>query len=236
MSHEGDPAANRPGVSLASRIPFVATIIGLLALGLASTLLLSTRAAEDSYQLSEQRAVNQELSERSAALQRDVEIANSAPELARRATQLGMIPTRDVPRLLVLPDGVVQVIGTPAPASGPPAPDFASGTPRVATSGPTGTTGSAPSGSAGSEALTPVRTGTSAGTSTNPTGASQSGSVPSQPGTAAAQQDSVAEPAPSPVPVQPRQAAEPAAPVQPAPADGQPPVGEQQVPIVGGDR
>ncbi|MGB7361700.1 MAG: hypothetical protein WA931_01570, partial [Rhodococcus sp. (in: high G+C Gram-positive bacteria)] len=133
VSHESGPKADRTAASVGGRIPFVASIIGLLAVGLASTLLLSTRAAEGSYVLSADRAVNQSLSEQAAALQRDVEIANSAPELARRATQQGMIPTSDVPRLVVQPDGVVQVIGTPEPAAGPPAPDFASATPRAGT-------------------------------------------------------------------------------------------------------
>lgn len=108
--------------SMAARIPFVATIIGMLALGLALTLLLTTRAAEDSYGLSEARDYNQSLVEQKAALERDVETANSAPKLAEEAAKLGMVPAVDPARLVVHPDGAVEVVGEPAPASGAPVP------------------------------------------------------------------------------------------------------------------
>ncbi|MFC4602151.1 hypothetical protein [Rhodococcus kronopolitis] len=107
---------------MTARIPFVATVIGLLSVGLAITLLLTTRSAEDSYRLSDARAHNQELSEQRSALQRDNELASSAPELARKATELGMIPVKNVARLVVAPDGTVAVVGDPAPAQGTPAP------------------------------------------------------------------------------------------------------------------
>lgn len=106
--------------SFTARIPFVATIIGLLSVGLAVTLLLTTRAAEDSYKLSAAKAHNQELIEQKAALERDSRAANSAPELARKAAALGMIPAKDVARLVVADNGAVTVVGTPAPAQGTP--------------------------------------------------------------------------------------------------------------------
>ncbi|MBJ8343213.1 hypothetical protein JGU72_00895 [Antrihabitans sp. YC2-6] len=108
--------------SLAARIPFVATIIGLLSLGLALTLLLTTRAAEDSYQLSAAREQNQRLAQERAAMERDVQLADSAPELAAKARELGMIPAKDPARLVVALDGGVAVIGNPVPAEGAPAP------------------------------------------------------------------------------------------------------------------
>jgi hypothetical protein len=107
---------------MATRIPFVAAIIALLGCGLALTLLLTTRAAEDSYQLGDARSVNRKLSEERAALQREVEAADSAPELAARARELGMIPAKDPARIVVAPDGAVTVIGKPSPAQGPPVP------------------------------------------------------------------------------------------------------------------
>ncbi|MFI6869579.1 hypothetical protein [Nocardia sp. NPDC050406] len=119
----GSPTLPRGGEPvLAGRIPFVASIIALLGCGLALTLLLTTRAAEDSYQLGDARAVNTQLSDERAALQRQVEAADSAPELAARARELGMIPARDPARLVIAPDGSVTVVGTPAPAQGSPAP------------------------------------------------------------------------------------------------------------------
>ncbi|MGY1899469.1 hypothetical protein [Nocardia gipuzkoensis] len=108
--------------AMAARIPFVTAIIALLGCGLALTLLLTTRAAEDSYQLGDARATNRRLADERAALQREVEAADSAPELAARARELGMIPAKDPARLLVGPDGSVTVIGKPAPAQGTPVP------------------------------------------------------------------------------------------------------------------
>ncbi|WP_442790856.1 hypothetical protein [Nocardia sp. NBC_01327] len=112
------------------RMSFVATIIALLGCGLAVTLLLTTRSTEDSYQLGDARRVNQQLSDERAALQREVESADSAPELAARAAELGMIPAKDPARLLVAPDGSVTVIGNPIPAQGSPAPPLNT-TPQV---------------------------------------------------------------------------------------------------------
>jgi hypothetical protein len=98
-------------------VPFVASVIGLLSIGLAVTLLLTTRAAEDSYQLSDARAYNQSLVEQKAALERDFQSRNSAPELANQASALGMVPAKDPARLVVHPDGSVEVVGTPTPAT-----------------------------------------------------------------------------------------------------------------------
>ncbi|MFD3747559.1 hypothetical protein [Nocardia sp. NPDC058633] len=111
-----------PSSTMAGRIPFVTAIIGLLGCGLALTLLLTTRAAEDSYQLGDARAVNRKLHDERAALQREVAAADSAPELASRARELGMIPAKDPARLLIGPDGEVTVIGDPTPAQGAPVP------------------------------------------------------------------------------------------------------------------
>ena len=126
--HAGDAAttshgaarSSLSGASMTARIPFVALIIGLLSLGLGLTLLLTTRSAGDSYDLSDAKAYNEGLVQERASLQRDVELADSAPELARRAAEMGMVPAGNVARLVVAPDGSVQVIGTPAPAEGKP--------------------------------------------------------------------------------------------------------------------
>ncbi|MFI7170536.1 hypothetical protein [Rhodococcoides fascians] len=122
-SARGSAASLRPtlnGSAIAARIPFVALVIGLLALGLGLTLLLTTRSAGDSYDLSAAKAVNAELAQQRASLQRDVELAESAPELARKAAAIGMVPAKNPARLVVAPEGGVQVVGTPAPADGAP--------------------------------------------------------------------------------------------------------------------
>ncbi|MEU1982625.1 hypothetical protein [Nocardia sp. NPDC019395] len=110
------------GTELTGRVPFVAAILAMFGCGLALTLVLTTRAAEDSYHLSDAREANRVLSDERAALQREVAAADSAPELATRARELGMIPADDPARLVVAPDGTVTVIGEPAPAQGPAAP------------------------------------------------------------------------------------------------------------------
>lgn len=114
------------------RMSFVATIIALLGCGLALTLLLTTRATEDSYQLGDQRRANQKLSDERDALQREVAAADSAPELAQRAAELGMIPAKDPARLLIGPDGQVIVVGNPQPAQGSPAPPLNTTPPAAA--------------------------------------------------------------------------------------------------------
>lgn len=118
-SHSNARAA-LSGASVTARIPFVALIIGLLSLGLGLTLLLTTRSAGDSYALSDAKAYNEGLVQERSSLQRDVELADSAPELARKAAEQGMIPAANAARLLVAPDGSVQVVGTPEPAQGNP--------------------------------------------------------------------------------------------------------------------
>lgn len=123
------------GGAIAARIPFVALIIGLLALGLGLTLLLTTRSAGDSYDLSAAKVVNTELAQQRAALQRDNELAESAPELARKAAELGMVPAKNPARLIVAPAGGVQVVGTPAPADGAPVAPLDSVAPAAAGEG-----------------------------------------------------------------------------------------------------
>ncbi len=112
-----------PGRSVMSgRIPFVVAILVLLGCGLMCTLLLTTRSAEDSYQLGDARRINQQLSDEQAELQRQVAAADAAPELATRARELGMIPAKDPARLIVAPNGAVTVIGKETAQVGPPAP------------------------------------------------------------------------------------------------------------------
>ncbi|WP_430333027.1 hypothetical protein [Rhodococcus sp. ACT016] len=131
--------------TIVARVPFVATILGLLCMGLAATLLLTTRSAEDSYQLADARAHNQSLREQTAALQREVAAGNSAPVLAEKAAAQGLIPAKDPARLLLDTDGTVHVIGTPKPAEGSPvAPLDRTPAPPPAASAPAPTSQQAP--------------------------------------------------------------------------------------------
>lgn len=106
------------------RAQFVLLVMGLLLTGLVATLWLSTAAAADSYRLQDARVAARELSAQSERLHREVASMESAPELARRASALGMVPVQDPARLVVRPDGSVTVVGVPMPATAkaPPVP------------------------------------------------------------------------------------------------------------------
>jgi hypothetical protein len=106
----------------AGRPQFVLLNMVLLAVGLVATLWLSTAAAADSYRLQDATAEARVLSERAERLHQEVAVLASAPELARRAAELGMTPVRDPARLVVAPDGNVEVVGTPRAAVAPPPP------------------------------------------------------------------------------------------------------------------
>jgi len=128
------------------RPQFVLLIMVLLAVGLVATLWLSTAAAADSYRLEDATAEARALSEQAERLHREVAVLESAPELARRATELGMTPVQDPARLVVAPDGEVAVVGEPRAAVAPQPPVPA--VPPVA--GPEGAApeGAAPEGAA----------------------------------------------------------------------------------------
>jgi hypothetical protein len=105
-----------------ARTPFVMLVMGLLALALIATLWLSTAATADSYHLENARKTVRNLTERSEGLSRAVATLETAPELARRARELGMVPAGDPARLIVGSDGTVTLIGEPRRAVAPPPP------------------------------------------------------------------------------------------------------------------
>lgn len=104
------------------RAPFVASIIALLSAGLVVTLYLTTKATQSTYELDKAHEQNQRLAAVLAQLQRDVEAAEAAPELAAKARSIGMVPSSDPAHLVVGKNGHVTLVGTPTPASASPAP------------------------------------------------------------------------------------------------------------------
>ena len=117
----GGPRQARTAAS-AGRAQFVLLVMVLLAVGLVATLWLSTAAAADSYRLQDARAAAQALTAQSERLHREVAAMNSAPALAQRAAQLGMVPVEDPARLVVAPDGTVTVVGRPKAVTAPAPP------------------------------------------------------------------------------------------------------------------
>ncbi|MEH3157131.1 MAG: hypothetical protein PGN29_18055 [Gordonia paraffinivorans] len=142
------------------RMPFAVLVVAILAVGLALTLWLSTTAAEDSYGLSDARQQNATLSAEKDALNKSYELANSAPELAKKAAQQGLIPSKDVARMVVGPDNRIRIVGDATPASGAPAPSLNDGTPRTVVPQPgsstDGNTAAAPASGAVSGATDPA--------------------------------------------------------------------------------
>lgn len=115
--------------STAGRASFVVLIIGLLVVGVATTLWLSTQAIADSYRLDDAKQTANDLSERAAALQREVTKMDSPSAIAARAKELGMVLPDDPARLVVQPDGTITVVGEPKAAEGPAAPPADSSAP-----------------------------------------------------------------------------------------------------------
>jgi hypothetical protein len=111
-----------PASADASRTPFVMLVMVLLAVTLVATLWLSTAATADSYHLQSARKTARQLTERSESLSRQVATLETAPELARRARELGMVPAGDAARLVVRLDGGVVLVGQPRRATAPAPP------------------------------------------------------------------------------------------------------------------
>ncbi len=142
-------AGVRPArAAAAGRPQFVLLIMVLLAVGLVATLWLSTAAAADSYRLQDATAEARVLSEQAERLKQEVAVLASAPELARRAGELGMTPVRDPARLVVAVDGGVDVVGQPRAAVPPPPPAPPTPPAGAEQPAPGGTEGTAPGGTA----------------------------------------------------------------------------------------
>ena len=129
--------ARDPGGAETSRAPFVMLIMVLLAVTLVATLWLSTAATADSYHLDNARKVARQMTERSESLSRQVATLETAPELARRARELGMVPAGDAARLVVRSDGTVTLVGQPRRATAPVPPPAPPVSPIPQQAGPT---------------------------------------------------------------------------------------------------
>jgi hypothetical protein len=132
-------------------------VMVLLGAALVATLWLSTAATADSYRLQSARKDTRNLTERSESLGRQVATLETAPELARRARELGMVPAGDATRLVVRLDGGVELIGQPrraiAPAP-PPAVVPAPPTPAAAAPAPAAPAPAAPEAPVAAPVLT----------------------------------------------------------------------------------
>nr|WP_294690971.1 hypothetical protein [uncultured Friedmanniella sp.] len=118
-------AVDRPPARL-SRAPFLLVLIGVFGLGMAGLLMLNTTLQNQAFS---SRALNRqatELAYTQAALENQIDVLSAPPELARRASALGMRPN-PYPVFLELPSG--KVVGEPRPVSGTEVPSMVVKTP-----------------------------------------------------------------------------------------------------------
>jgi hypothetical protein len=115
-SRAGAPAVAPPGTH---RLPFVLLLCGLLGGALVSALVISTTLAEGSFQISKLQDSTISQARQLQSLQEQVAQAQSAPEIASRATALGMRPVGEL-RFIDLKTGKLTTDGTDWQAYIPP--------------------------------------------------------------------------------------------------------------------
>jgi hypothetical protein len=102
--------------SNAAKAPFIAVVVGILAVGLLGLLLLNTVLAQDAFRLHALQVQGRVLADQEQGLQREVERLQSPQSLASRATAQGMVPGGP-PAFLRLSDG--KVLGAAVPGQAP---------------------------------------------------------------------------------------------------------------------
>lgn len=98
-----------------ARMPFLIVLVGLVGVGMVGLLLLNTGLQNQAFQASELRRQAAEMSYQEGELVQLVIEAGSTRELTRKATELGMRPSRGV-AFVELPDG--RVSGNPVDEDG----------------------------------------------------------------------------------------------------------------------
>ena len=116
LTRTGSPVA-----AAMSRVPFVATIILLLAGGIVGVLWLNTMSDATGLQATASRIRQADIETDIESLRKDVNTLKDPARLAAQAAQAGMVPAGDSALLQVGADGKGTVIGTPTPVAGPPA-------------------------------------------------------------------------------------------------------------------
>lgn len=111
------PRTQEPVTPASRRIPFAVLLVAVLGGGLCALLTLNTALAASEVRQRNLDAANDALNDREQQLAREVAALQAPTALARRATELGLVPA-DAPAFLRIgPDGSVTVLGHPAPAS-----------------------------------------------------------------------------------------------------------------------
>lgn len=110
-----------------SRAPFLLVLIAVFGLGMAGLLMLNTTLQNQAFVARDLNRQGTELAYVQADLQNQLDVVAAPPELARRASALGMRPN-PYPALLRLPDG--EVLGKATPVTGNEVPSMVVKTPE----------------------------------------------------------------------------------------------------------
>lgn len=141
------PAPGRPSLRLVAsrplavgRLPFAILVGGILATGLVVLLMLHTLAAQDAFRLHDLQAQQAELTNAEQELALAVQQQAAPGALARRARQLGMVPTGSIAFVKVRKHGKVVGVVEPPPPPAPPAPEPTASATKPADGDATGAT------------------------------------------------------------------------------------------------
>jgi hypothetical protein len=104
-----------PAPVAAPRAPFVALVLVLVLVGVVGILVLNTKIAENAFVLDHLHKKQTTLDQNEQQLTSDIANNESPVNLAARASQLGLVPSR-TPAALLLPDGTKLTM--PGPGNG----------------------------------------------------------------------------------------------------------------------
>ncbi|HVD29940.1 MAG TPA: hypothetical protein VNC79_15775, partial [Mycobacteriales bacterium] len=98
------------------RAPFVLLVVALLVGTTLGLLVLNTAIAVDSLKATQLRAENAERAQEVQRLEQQVVSGGTPAEVARAATEAGLVPAGAAGYLVIGPDGSAVLRGTPEPA------------------------------------------------------------------------------------------------------------------------
>jgi hypothetical protein len=138
-------------------MPFVLLIAGLLIGGLCALLALNTAAAAQELRRQSLTQANADASDNVQQLKAQLAARQAPGALGNAAAALGMVPADHPAFLRILPNGRVQVMGSPQPATAAPLPPAPSPTPTHSTPAGHGSTPAKKTVTPVKKTVTPVK-------------------------------------------------------------------------------